>query len=367
MTSSPDLTASSATRRGVLRSAVGGAAGALLPLPFIRPSYAARSLKVSAYGGFFEESLSKHVYPAFTKASGIAVESQPQSQGTQFLLQLAEANKAGNAPMDLCLCGQEDVLRGRARGIWRGFSPARLPNAGPIPDAYKHVGGDGFDGVGAMAWYLSFVVNADELKPAPDSWTALWDRRPARQVWGLSGGGTSALFEITASVYFGGIGALDTREGIDRVVAKMAELKPVTKLWWENEGTMQTALQNDEVLGGTYYHDVAGTMVKAGTPVRSIFPKEGAVKGFSSWCQPSASARIAEAAEFIQFSCTPEGQDLIARHVGSAPVLPRRLLSLSDEEFAAVSSDAPSIPIAAQARVRDTAYFETAFTRMVTG
>ena len=367
MTSSPDLTASPATRRGVLRGAAIGTAAALLPLPFIRPSYAARSLKVSAYGGFFEESLSKHVYPAFTKATGIAVESQPQSQGTQFLLQLAEANKAGNAPMDICLCGQEDVLRGRARGIWRSSSPARLTNAAAVPDAYKYTAGDGFDAVGAMAWYLSFVVNADELKPAPDSWTALWERKPGRAVWGLSGGGTSSMFEITASVYFGGISVLDTREGIDRVVAKMAELKPATKLWWENEGTMQTALQNDEVLGGTYYHDVAGTMIQAGTPVRSIFPKEGAVQGFSSWCQPSASTRIDEALEFIQFSCTPQAQDLIARHVGSAPVLPRRMLSLTDEEFAAVSSDKPSIPIAAQARVRDTAYFETAFTRMVTG
>lgn len=367
MTRSLDATLLPATRRGMLRG-VGLAAGAaLLPLPFIRPSYAARSLKVSAYGGFFEQSLSQHVYPEFTKASGITVESLPQSEGTQFLLQLAEANKGGTAPMDLCLCGQEDVLRGRAQGVWRGFSQAKLTNAGPIPDAYKHADRDTFDGVGAMAWYLSFVVNANEMKPLPDSWKVLWERQTTKPIWGLNGGGSSSLFEITASVYFGGIGVLDTHEGIDRVAAKMAELKPATKLWWDDEGTMQTALQNEEILGGTYFHDVAGTMVKAGTPVRSIFPKEGALQGFSSWCQPSASTRAAETLEFVQFSSTPQAQELIARFVGSAPVLPRAMLSLSDAEFAAVSSDKTPIPVAAQARVRDSAYFETAFTRMVTG
>ena len=356
------------TRRGVLRGAAAAAGAALLPMPYVRPASAAdRSLKVSAYGGFFEQSLSQHVYPAFTKATGIAVQSLPQAEGAQFLIQLAQANKGGTAPMDLCLNGQEDVLRGRAQGIWRGFSPAKLTQAAPIPDKFKFMDKDSFDGVGAMAWYLTFVVNADEMKPAPDSWKVLWERPTKKPVWGLSGGGTSSMFEITATVYFGGIGVLDTHEGVDHVAAKMAELKPATKLWWDDEGTMQTALQNDEILGGTYFHDVAGTMIKAGTPVRSIFPKEGAYQGFSSWCQPSASTKSAEAAEFIQFSSTPEAQELIARFVGSAPVLPRKMLSLTDAEFNSVSTDIPSIQGATAARVRDTAYFETAFTRMVTG
>ncbi len=295
------------------------------------------------------------------------MQSLPQAEGAQFLIQLAQANKGGAAPMDLCLCGQEDVLRGRAQAVWSGFSPARLSHAASIPDNFKFMDKDSFDGVGAMAWYLTFVVNTDEMKPAPDSWKVLWERPSKKPVWGLSGGGASSMFEITAAVYFGGIGVLDTHEGVDHVAAKMAELKPATKLWWDDEGTMQTALQNDEILGGTYYHDVAGTMIKAGTPVRSIFPKEGAYQGFSSWCQPSASTKSAEAAEFIQFSSTPEAQELIARFVGSAPVLPRKMLSLSDAEFAAVSTDAPSIQGATAARVRDTKYFETAFTRMVTG
>ena len=129
---------------------------------------------------------------------------------------------------------------------------------------------------------------------------------------------------------------------------------------------MQTALTNDEVAGGTYMHDTAMIMARNGTPVRSIFPKEGAVENTNFWCQPSASTKVAEAQEFINFSCTPQAQELIARYVGSAPVLERSRLHLTDQEFAAVASSAPQIIAATQARYKFTEYMEQQFTRMVT-
>ena len=350
------------TRRQALRTA---ATATLLAMPAVIGARAAdRSLKVSSYGGFFEQTLSKDVYPPFEKRSGIKVESLPQAEGTQFLIQLAQANKSGTAPMDLCLCGEEDVLRGRAQKVWRPFNKAKIPNMAKLPADYVQTGPAGVDAIGAMAWYMTLIANPDELKPLPDSWTTFWQKRPS--AWGVNGGGDSSMFEITAATYFGGIGILDTKEGIDKVLAKIAEIKPNVKLWWDNEGTMQTAFQNDEVVGGTYYHDVAGTMAKSGTPIRSIFPKEGALQGYSCWCQPSSSTKTAEAEEFIDYFCTAEAQELVARFVGSAPVLPRRDLKLSDAEFNAVSSEQKPIRFNAPARVKFAGYMEQAFTKMIT-
>ena len=350
------------TRRQALRAA---GTAALLAAPAIHGARAAdRSLKVSSYGGFFEQTLSQHVYPAFEKSSGIHVDSMPQAEGAQFLIQLAQANKSGAAPMDLCLCAEEDVLRGRAQALWRPFDAAKVPNMTRVPASYMQSGPAGVDGIGAMAWYMTLVANPDELKPLPDSWTVLWT--PRRGAWGVNGGGQSAMFEIAAALYFGGIGALDTKEGIDKVVAKISEIKPNVKLWWDDDGTMQTAFQNDEVVGGTYYHDVAGTMAKSGTPIRSIFPKEGALQGYSAWCQPSSSKKVAEAQEFTNFFCTPEAQELVARFVGSAPVLPRKALNLTDAEFNAVSSEGTPIRFNAPARVKYADYMEQQFTKMVT-
>jgi putative spermidine/putrescine transport system substrate-binding protein len=346
------------------RALLVGAAAAALPMPFLRPARAAeRSIRISTFGGYFERMFAQHVYPAFTKATGIAVQSIEQPEGAQLLFQLAAANKAGNPPMDICCLGAIDVLRGRAQGVWRGLDKAAIPNFSQLMAKFQEPQ-PAFDNVAAMSWYMTFVINPEELKPAPDSWTALWDKHP--NAWGIMNGSTSQIFELTAATYFGGIDVLMTEQGIDKVIAKIGELKGNVKLWWQDEGTMQTALVNGEVLGGTYMHDTAMTMARNGTPVQSIFPKEGAVESTNFWCQPAASVKIAEAQEFLNFSCTPEAQQLVARFVGSAPVIDRAKLNLTDQEFTAVSSNIRSIPAATQARYLHLDYMERQFTKMVT-
>lgn len=360
------------SRRNFLRNAgwtagglaVAGGVYALSGAPFVKRN-PARSLKVSTFGGLFEQSFAQHVYPAFTKASGIAVQSIEQPEGAHFLFQLAEANKAGTPPMDLCCTASVDVLRGRAQGLWRQQDKTRLSHIGLLKPNFAAEFAENPDHVAAMSWYMTLVVNPKELKPVPQSWNALW--QPHKNAWGIMSGSTSLILEITANLFFGGNEALLSHDGIDKVIAKIGEMKSNVKLWWQDEGTMQTALINDEVLGGTYMHDTAMVMRRNGSDVVSVFPKEGAVEATNSWCQPSASKKTDEAGEFLNFMCTPEAQELIARHVGSAPVMDRARLSLSDAEFAAVSSLTPSIPTATQARYEFTSYLEQRFTGMITG
>lgn len=324
---------------------------------------ASGKLKISTYGGNFEQAMSEHVYPVFEKATGIQVESISQPSGLQFLLQLIEANKAGIAPMDLCISTMQDIGRGRKAGLWRIRDPKPLTNLGNLPPQYVAQTDKGIDGVGALGWFLAFVVNPDLVKPAPDSWTALW--APGnKDAWGLNGG-AGLLFEITAKTWFGGTEILDTEAGILKVLGKIAELKPNTKLWWESEGTMQTALENGEVKGGVYFADVAATLKAGGTPLQIVFPKEGAVIDFGCWVQPNASKKIAEADAFINFMCGPEAQALIARKVNAPPLIRKELLDLTPEEFAKVSSNVPPIDVNYKARAEHLDFMATRFNQMV--
>jgi putative spermidine/putrescine transport system substrate-binding protein len=353
------------TRRHLLRSAGATAAAVLLPA-LRRPVRAAnaRSLKVSTFGGYFERMFVEHVYPAFTKATGIAVQSIEQPEGAQFLLQLAAANKAGKPPMDVGCIFDVDVLRGRALNLWRSFDASRIPNVSHLLPQLATLAGAGLDNVAAMSWFMTLVVIPDEIKPLPDSWTVLWGKHT--NAWGIEPGSASVIFEIAANLYFGGNEILMSKPGIDKVIAKIAEIKPNVKLWWQDEGTMQTALINDEVIGGIYFNDTAQTMIKSGTAVRSIFPKEGAVQATNYWCQPSASTRIEEAQEYINFCSTPEAQQLIARFVGSAPVMDRHQTNLTEQEFLTIGSNARPIYAATEARFRFTDYMEQQFTKMLT-
>jgi putative spermidine/putrescine transport system substrate-binding protein len=354
------------TRRNVLRAAGAAAASTLFGGALGRTARTAnaRSLKVSTFGGYFERMFAEHVYPAFTKASGISVQSIEQPEGAQFLLQLAAANKAGKPPMDVGCILNVDVLRGRALNLWRTFDRSKIPNIERLFPNLATVAGPSLDNVAAMSWFMTLVVNPDEIKPAPDTWSVLWSKH--QNAWGIEPGSESVIFEIAANLYFGGNEILTSKPGIDKVIAKIAELKPNVKLWWQDEGTMQTALINDEIIGGLYFNDTAQTMIRSGTPVRSIFPKEGAVQSTNYWCQPSASSKVDEAQEFINFCSTPEAQQLIARFVGSAPVLDRRQTNLTDQEFLTVSSNIKPIYAATQARFQFTDYMEQQFTRMLT-
>lgn len=350
------------SRRNVLL----GAAAATLAAPFIRPARAAeRSLKVATFGGNFENSFIKYLYPEFEKATGIKVNSVSEPGDVQFLMQIAESNRAGTAPIDICTASQADAIRGSRIKLWRAYDVEKIPNHKLLAERFIHKGDQGVDAIGAMAWYQSLIVNPKEVKPLPDSWKVLWEPGHAN-AWGLVEGGTSTLFEITAALWFDGNKTLATEEGILKVLAKIAELKPNVHVWWESEGTMQTAYENDEVIGGMYFHDVAGVMAKSGVPVVSIFPKEGAVIDFGSWCQPSASTKVAEAEEFVNFMCSAKAQQLMTRSIGTAPLIDRALTDLTPAEFAAVSGDIPPISIAVEQRLEHLDFMDAQFTKMLT-
>lgn len=354
-------------RRGMLLGAAGLGAGGLLAAcsPKGGGGGGGPSLKVSSYGGNFEQAMSEHVYPVFEKVSGIKVESIPQPSGLQFLLQLIEANRAGISPMDLCISTAVDITRGRNANLWRIRDTKPLTNLGNLPEQYVSKSAKGVDGVGALGWYLIFVINSDKIKVAPDSWTALWDPSH-KDAWGLNGGGGAGLlYEIAAATYFGGTEILNTEAGILKVLDKIAELKPNTKLWWESEGTMQTALENGEVDGGVYFADVTATLAASGAPVKAITPKEGAIIDFGCWCQPTASTKVAEADSFINFMCSPEAQELIARKVNAPPLIRKELMNLTPAEFTKVSSDVPPISVNIKARADHLDFMATRFNQML--
>ena len=66
------------SRRAALRA--GLATAGVLAMPSILRAQD-RSIKVGVYGGYFKDSFDKHIFPEFTKATGIAVESVAEPTG----------------------------------------------------------------------------------------------------------------------------------------------------------------------------------------------------------------------------------------------------------------------------------------------
>lgn len=304
-----------------------------------------RSLKVGVYGGYFKDSFDEHIFPLFTEETGIEVESVAEPTGEAWLVQLEAAARAGQAPADVSMMAQVPLLRGMAAGLWAPLDENKLSNLEFVRPQLVARNDEGeLVAVGAVSWYITLVTNTEVFAEEPESWEELWqDHR--NQLGLLALPSNSFLLEITAETFFGGTDVLDSEAGVLEVIAKLEELKPNVQLWYRDEGQFQQALQSGEIPMGQYYHDVTGLAASEGFPVRSTFPAEGGVLDSGSWAVSRASDKLDEAHEFIDWFSQPKIQDLVARRVGTAPIVEREHLGLSDEEFAAVSSEIePIIP-----------------------
>ena len=338
-----DILKSAVSRRSVL--AAGAAGAALLAMPAILRAQD-KSLKVGVYGGYFKDSFDKNIFPDFTKATGIAVESVAEPTGEAWLIQLEQAARAGQAPADVSMMSQLAMLKGQTTDLWTPLDLAKIPNASNLQDVFVNKYSDGrVAGIGAVSWYITLVTNTNSYPEAPTSWEALWDPANADKLGLLALVTNSFLLEVTAKTFFGGTNALDTEEGQLKAFEKLAEVKLNVRLWYRDEAQFEQALKSGEITMGQYYHDVTGLAAADGHPVRSTFPKEGGILDSGCWALSRASAKTEEAHAFIDYMSQPAIQAILSRKVGTSPTVKRELLDLTDAEFASVSSDiAPIVP-----------------------
>lgn len=325
---------------------IGAAAStAVLGMPSIVRAQG-KSLKVGVYGGYFKESFDKNIFPDFTKATGIAIESIAEPTGEAWLIQLEQAARAKQAPADVSMMSQVAVLKGLTTELWAPLDIKKMPNAEKVlPHLQNKYANGTLAGIGAVSWYITLVSNTKSFPAAPTSWAALWDPANKDKLGLMALVSNSFLLEVTAATFFGGTKHLDTEAGLMDVFKKLAEVKPNTKLWYRDEAQFEAALKSGEIPMGQYYHDVTGLAIADGQPVRSTFPKEGGINDSGSWAVSKASSALDTAHVFIDYMCQPKIQALLSRKVGTAPTIPRAATDLTDAEFASVSSDiAPIVP-----------------------
>ncbi|MBX8799992.1 ABC transporter substrate-binding protein [Ochrobactrum sp. MR28] len=359
------MTIMSMNRRTVLGAGLAGVS--VLAMPGILRAQD-KSLKVGVYGGYFKDSFDKNIFPEFTKATGIAVESIAEPTGEAWLVQLSQAARAGQAPADVSMMSQVAMLKGQANELWAPLDLDKIKNSSNLLDRFINKYPDGrVAGIGAVSWYITLVTNTDVYKEPPTSWTALWDPANKDKLGLLALVSNSFLLDVTAKTYFDGPEILDTEEGILKVFDKLAEVKPNVRLWYRDEAQFEQALKSGEIPMGQYYHDVTGLAAADGNPVRSTFPKEGGIQDAGSWALSSASKKSEEAHIFIDYMCQPAIQATLARKVGTSPTVKRDSMDLTAEEFAAVSSDIdPVIPRFAMYQTRAD-WLNQKWTEMIAG
>ena len=320
------------TRRHALKGTV--AAASLLSAPAVlRRAWAADPIRVSCYGGYFEDMLKEHAYPAFTKATGIEVESVSQGNGFEWFVNLEASIKTGTPAVDVTIADVADMLR--IPEIFVPLAESTVPGLARVPGYLVRRNAAGAPlGAPVMAWYTTLVTNTEVWPQAPTSWADAWDPKFEGELGWYKDASASFIIDIVAKTYFGGNEIMASDEGLMQCMQKAAELKDNVRLWYSDEGQFQSMLQSGELTGGQYFHDVTQVMIEEGFPVRSTFPKEGGLIGYGSWCMMQGTQKADACREFIDWSLSPEAQTAITDNLWTAPVLPRDMLpDLTDEAF----------------------------------
>ena len=328
-------------------------------------SASAETLTVSAWGGFFEETLAKEIYPGFTKETGIEVKSIAQPEDSTWMTQLMAAARAKKAPADLSLVVDEVLARGNKVGLWAKLDPAAMEGAKSLKEGYVKFDDEGKAfAVGALAFYTTLVTNTDFAKTAPASWADLWEAKWDKKL-GIVTTPNSGLLEVTAKTFFDGYKIMETREGLEKVIAKVAELKPQVSLWYRDEGQFQQSLEAGELNAGLYYHDVAQLSIADGKPIASNFPKEGGIVSNAFWVVPRDSKHVEAAQKFLDYMSRPATQAAMARNLGIFPIVPRESMDLTDEEFAGVGSEIEPVVVQTHIHLREGDWLKSKYQEMI--
>ncbi|HYG72912.1 MAG TPA: extracellular solute-binding protein [Actinomycetota bacterium] len=304
------------------------------------------SLKVSTYGGFFEENFATF-YPAFTEETGVEVESISQPTSEVWVVQLDQSVRAGTPPpADVSMLAGVGIQRAIKGDVLATYPVDAIASAADIAEGYIRTDDAGnVTGVGAVSWYITIVSNTDRVQESPTSWEAFWDPAWEGELALLRNAANSYLIEITAQTYFGGYDILETQDGVVEVLTKLQEVKPNVKLWYRDEAQAQQAFNTGEVSLGQFYHDITTYAASQGEPLRSVFPDEGAILDSGFWAITKTSENVAGAIAFIDYMSRPEIQAELARTLGTTPTAKAETMDLTDEEYEAFSGPGPEVAL----------------------
>jgi len=107
----------------------GGATAATGPASPTPADIEGAKIKVSTYGGFFEENFATF-YPAFTEETGVEVESISQPTSEVWVVQLQQATDAGAPPpADVSMLSGVGIQRAINGDILATYEQATIPQA----------------------------------------------------------------------------------------------------------------------------------------------------------------------------------------------------------------------------------------------
>jgi len=265
----------------------------------------------SAYGGDYQEVMKKVILGPFEKKFNAKVIYDATGSSAQKLAKL-RATK-GTYTWDVVVLGGYDLLAAGNEGLLEPVGADKIPNITKLHDFAQKEG----RGWGPLTSVdpLILLYNKEKVKPAPDSWSVLWDPKYKGKV-GIShvSEGKGLYLFLMAAYMTGG-----DEKRVDGAFAKIRELVPNVGAWLTLSPQYVPYLQREDVWITPFWNGRSQLLIDQGLPLATVIPKEGTVGYVNTFAVPKTAKNKALAYEFINFYLEAAQQEAWARIIYYGP------------------------------------------------
>lgn len=171
------------------------------------------------------------------------------------------------------------------------------------------------------------------FKQPPQSWSELWDPKLKEHI--------SAWDDLSTEYMAAQVLGYDnppshlynlSDEELEKVKAKLLELKPNIRKLWTTGGELTNLFQNHEVVAAMGWPLVTNQLRKLGFPIGETIPKENTTGWIDHLMITSASENKELATRFLEYMIEAKTQKMVADVTGYTPANPGAAQFMSDEQ-----------------------------------
>ena len=287
-------------------------AAAAVTAAFAGAAGAQEKLVVAGYGGSFEDTMRKEVFPPFEKAHNVKIDFVA-GNSTNTIARL-EAQKS-NQEIDVAIVDDGPMYQAIALGFCAPIQGMPVDDIYPTA-RYKD---DKAVGIGIVATGLMYNKKAfaDKGWAAPTSWTDLADPKFKKLVVIPPLNNTYGLHAVVEFAREGGGGEKNIDPGFKAFKDK---INPNVLVYEPSPGKMTELFQSGQAVIGVWGTARAKALSDTGFPIGFVYPKEGAYALLASVCPVAKPKTSPLAQEFVRYLLTPEIQMKLAVDGGFGPV-----------------------------------------------
>jgi len=271
----------------------------------------AKELVFSGYGGDYGEVMRKLVLAPFEAKLGAKVIYDTTGTSAQKLAKLRASRDTYT--YDLTVLTGYDLLAAGREGLLEAVGPDRVPNMARLYE-FAQKAGEGWGPIVSVD-PLVLLYNRDRVKPAPDSWGALWDAKYKGKVAVSHVSEGKGLFLLILAAYMAG----GDEKRIDGGFAKIRTLVPNVGAWLTLSPQYVPYLQREDVWLTPYWNGRAQLMIDEGLPLATVAPKEGTIAITNALAVPRTAKNKALAYELVNFYLDAAQQEAWARKIYYGP------------------------------------------------